>query len=136
MLWIKTILNKVLSTAKLPKKQKEFGYLVLVVFLIALGLSFYKHGFVSNANQIYLTISLGLILFITFTIRCILLPFLILWLLFGELLGIITSFVIMSVVYFILFSPIAIVLRLFRKEKVYKPEWKIVSRKIDYKKLS
>jgi len=134
MHWIKTIFIKVLSTAKLPKKQKEFGYLLSLVILIALGLSFYKNGLVSN--QIYLVITLVVILFITFTIKRILLPFLLLWLLFGELLGIITSFLIMSFVYFVLFSPIAIVLRFIKKEKVYKPEWKTVSRKIDYKKLS
>jgi len=136
MHWIKTIFNKVLNTAKLPKKQKEFGYLVLVVLLIALGLSFYKHGFIFNAVQVYLAIGLGIILFITFTVKRILIPFLLLWLLFGELLGVITSFLIMALVYFILFSPIAIVLKVFKKEKVYIPEWKTVSRKIDYKKLS
>lgn len=137
MSWIKTILIKVLSIAKLPKKQKEFGCLLLVVLIIMLGLSFYKHGFVFINNQKYLLITFAIILITTLTlIKRILIPFLFLWLLIGECLGVITSFLVMVIVYFMLFSPIVIILRLLKKEKLYKPEWKSVSRKIDYKKLS
>tara|TARA_R110002049_G_scaffold309292_2_gene520345 strand:+ start:5886 stop:6296 length:411 start_codon:yes stop_codon:yes gene_type:complete len=136
MNWIKTILEKVLETSRLPKKQKEFGYLLSIVFFITLGLSIYKNGFLLNPVQIFIIVGLILILLITFTVESILLPFLILWLLIGEFLGFITSFLIMAVVYFMLFSPISLILKLFRKEKTYKAEWKMVTRKIDYKKLS
>ncbi|WP_299887558.1 SxtJ family membrane protein [uncultured Lacinutrix sp.] len=136
MNWIKSILEKVLQSSRQPKKQKEFGYLLLVVLVIVFGVSIYKNGIVLNQSQIIIITAFFLILFITFTIRRILLPFLIIWLLIGELLGVISSFLIMGAVYFVLFSPISLILRLSRKDKPYKPEWKTVTRKIDYKKLS
>ncbi|WP_044400374.1 hypothetical protein [Lacinutrix sp. Hel_I_90] len=136
MSWIKTTLIKTLITSRFSNKQKEFGYLLSTVLFIALGLSIYKNGFLLNQTQIFITSGLVLILLFTFTIRRIFLPFLFLWLLIGEFLGIITSFLVMAVVYFMLFSPIALMIRCFRREKTYQAEWKMVTRKIDYKKLS
>ena len=136
MSWIKTSLSKVIETSKSPKKQKEFGYLSAVIIFIILGISMYKNGFLLNQSQIFIGSSLLFILLITFTVKRVFLPFLIVWLVLGELLGLVTSFFIMGIVYFILFSPISLIVRLFRKEKAYKAEWVLVDREIDYKKLS
>ncbi|MDO6596432.1 SxtJ family membrane protein [Oceanihabitans sp. 2_MG-2023] len=136
MNWIKTTLSKIIETSKSPKKQKEFGYLSAFVIFIILGISIYKNGLVLNQSQIFIGSSLLLILLITFTLKRIFLPFLTLWLLVGELLGFVTSYFIMGIVYFTLFSPISLLLRLFKKEKTYKAAWVLVDRKIDYKKLS
>ncbi|WAC03800.1 SxtJ family membrane protein [Lacinutrix neustonica] len=136
MNWIKTPLSKVLTMSKLPKKQRDFGYLLSVVLICVLGVSIYKNGFLLNQSQIFMAVGLLLVLLITFTVKRILLPFLIVWLLIGEVLGAVTSFLIMGVVYFVVFSPISLILRSSRREPSYQPEWKTVTREIDYKKLS
>ena len=103
MNWIKTTLSKVIEASKSPKKQKEFGYLSAVIIFIILGISIYKNGLLLNQSQVFIGISLLLVLLVTFALKRVFLPFLTLWLLVGELLGFVTSYIIMGVVYFILF---------------------------------
>tara|TARA_R110002012_G_scaffold208631_6_gene378779 strand:- start:1481 stop:1891 length:411 start_codon:yes stop_codon:yes gene_type:complete len=136
MNWIKTTYSKLYKTSILKKKQKDFGFLVLVVSTLMFAYNLYKNGLVLDTEVYTLILLFSLVLIITFVYRKLFVPFLFLWLLIGEILGAITSTVIIAIIYFLLFSPIVLILRLFRKEGVYKPEWKTVSRVIDYTKLS
>jgi hypothetical protein len=135
MKWINSIYSKILQSSASSKKQKDFGYLLLVVTGVLYAHSIFKNGF--NLNDTYYFLATFLvILIITFVYRKIFTPLLFLWLLIGEIMGGITSVLIMGVIYFLIFSPIVLILKLFRKEKIYQPEWKTVSRTIDYSKLS
>ena len=136
MSWINTTYTKLLETSQSFKKQKEFGYLVLIVLALIFGYSCYKNGFSFSPKTNGLIITFVLTLTVTFTFRKLFLPILFVWLLIGEILGAITSTLIMGIVYFFLFSPIVLVLKIFRKEKPYKSEWKSVTRVINYTKLS
>ncbi|MDN3664274.1 SxtJ family membrane protein [Algibacter miyuki] len=135
MNWIKLTYSKVLNMSSTPKKQKEFGYLVLVVLLIALAMSFYKNDFSVNLVQAYCGLAMVITVVIMFFAKFIFKPFLVIWLLIGEVLGAVMSVLVMGVVYFLLFSPIAILMRIFNKKPNYKAEWKTVNRVIDYTKL-
>jgi hypothetical protein len=133
---INTIYKKLLETSQSSKKQKEFGYLVLIVLALIFGYDCYKNGFSFNPKINGLIITFVVVLIITFVVRTLFFPILFIWLFIGEVLGAITSTIIMGIVYFLLFSPIVLLLKIFRKEKPYKPEWKTVTRAVDYTKLS
>lgn len=136
MNWINKSYHKLLETSQNPKKQKDFGYLILVIIALIISYNFYKTGFNFNIKINSLLSTFVVILILTITFKKVFLPILFVWLLLGEILGAITSTVIMGVVYFLLFSPIVLSLKLFRKEKPYKHGWKTVKRVIIYSKLS
>lgn len=136
MKWIKTTYLKIYKTSLLSKKQKDFGILALVVLALGFIYNMYKNGLVLDTKSYTLILSFCLVVIITFVFRKLFIPFLFLWLVIGEILGIITSTIIMAIIYFLIFSPIVLIIKLFTKEDVYKPQWKTVHRVIDYTKLS
>lgn len=136
MSWINTTFSKLLETSQSSKKQKQFGYLLLVVVFLFVAFDCYNNGFDFSAKIKSLMITFVCILLVTFVFKKVFQPFLFVWLLIGEILGAITSTVIMGVVYFLVFSPIVLFLKLIKKEATYKSEWKTVSKINDYTKLS
>lgn len=136
MSWINTTFSKLLETSQSSKKQKQFGYLLLVVVSLFFAFDCYNNGFDFSAKTKSLMITFVLILLVTFVFKKAFQPFLLVWLLIGEILGAITSTIIMGFVYFGIFSPIVLCLKLFRKENIYQSEWKTVNKPIDYTKLS
>ena len=96
-----------------PKStNKSFGLLFFVVFLI-LGLWPLKNG----ENLSYFFILISLIFFILGIINSSLLtPLNRLWVKFGEILGLIIAPIVMAIVYFIILTPISLIVRLFGKD--------------------
>ena len=96
-----------------PKStNKSFGLLFFVVFLI-LGLWPLKNG--ENLNYFFILISL--IFFILGIINSSLLtPLNRLWVKFGEILGLIIAPIVMAIVYFIILTPVSLIVRLFGKD--------------------
>ena len=91
---------------------KSFGILFFIVFL---GLGLWP---ITNANNpnIYLIIISVIFLILGLLNSKILSPFNSAWIRFGELLGKIIAPVVMAIIYFVILTPISIMVRLFGKD--------------------
>ena len=94
------------------KKDKQFGYLFFIVFLI---LSLWPlHNF-NEINFVYLIISF-LFLLLALVYPKILSPLNNKWIKLGELLGKIIAPIIMGLIYFFILTPISLIMKLFGKD--------------------
>ena len=105
---------KIKSNIELPSNHK-FGYFFTFIFLIA-SIYFY---FIEN-NMAFLVLGTCSIIFFLVTIfkAEILRPLNKLWMDFGLVLGMIVSPIIMGMVFFVIFTPIAILIRLFGRDEL------------------
>ena len=102
------------SEIKLPSNRK-FGLFFTAIFLLA---SFYSY-YVGSEIMVYLFSTIcGIFLIITIINADILLPLNKLWMKFGILLGMIVNPIIMGIIFFGIFTPIAIVMRLFGRDEL------------------
>ena len=102
------------NQVKLPSNRK-FGFFFTAVFLIA---SFYSYYI--NSELIFYTLSTigGIFLIVTIINADTLLPLNKLWMKFGILLGMIISPIIMGIIFFGIFTPIAILMRLSGRDEL------------------
>ena len=102
------------NQVKLPSNRK-FGFFFTAVFLIA---SFYSYYI--NSELIFYTLSTigGIFLIVTIINADTLLPLNKLWMKFGILLGMIISPIIMGIIFFGIFTPIAILMRLTGRDEL------------------
>ena len=104
----------ILKEIKLPS-DKKFGIFFAVVFFCFAFFSFY-HFF------IWLSLLFGLIgisfLILAFYRAKLLNPFNVLWMRFGLLLGMIISPIVLAILFYVLFSPIAILTRMFGRDEL------------------
>ena len=91
---------------------KSFGLLFFIVFLI-LGLWPLKNG--ENFNYYFILISL-IFLILGIINSSLLTPLNRLWVKFGEILGLIIAPIVMAIVYFIILTPVSLIVRLFGKD--------------------
>ena len=103
-----------LSDIELPSN-KKFGFFLSVVFLIASLYFWYLGNFVITYIFLFITIA-----FFTITIikASILLPINKLWMRFGLMLGMIVSPIILGIIFFGMFTPIALFLRLIGRDEL------------------
>ena len=97
---------------KVQNSNKSFGLLFFVVFLI-IGLWPLKNG--DNLNAYFITIS-GIFLTLGLINSKLLSPLNKIWIKLGEVLGIIIAPVVMFLVYFIVLTPVSLIVRLFGKD--------------------
>ena len=102
------------SEIKLPSNRK-FGLFFAAIFLIA---SFYSYYIGSEIMVYILGTICGIFLIITIVNADVLLPLNKLWMKFGILLGMIVNPIIMGIIFFGIFTPIAIVMRLFGRDEL------------------
>ena len=102
------------SEVEIPSNRK-FGFFFTAVFLIA---AFYSY-YINNIGWLY-TLGAISIAFVVVTIikADVLLPLNKLWMKFGLLLGMIISPIVMGVIFFGIFTPIAILMRLFGRDEL------------------
>ena len=91
---------------------RSFGILFFVFFLI-LGIWPLKNG--ENFNQYFIFISLIFLLLGLINSK-LLNPLNKIWIKFGEILGIFIAPIIMSIVYFIILTPVSFIVRIFGKD--------------------
>ena len=113
-----------LSKVKLPSNHK-FGFFFSIIFLLA---SFYSH-YIDSEIMVYIFSALfGIFLVVTIINAKVLLPLNKLWMKFGILIGMIVSPIVLGIIFFGIFTPIAILMRLagrdelhlrFKKKKTY-----------------
>lgn len=102
------------SEVKLPSNQK-FGFFFAAIFLLASSYLYY----VGSEVMVYILVAIcGVFLIVTIINADALLPLNKLWMKFGILLGKIVSPIIMGIIFFGIFTPIAILMRLFRRDEL------------------
>jgi hypothetical protein len=99
---------------KLPSNHK-FGFFFSAIFLLA---SLYSYYIDTEIIAYVLGALCGTFLVITIINAKILLPLNKLWMKFGVLLGMIVSPIIMGIIYFVIFTPIAIIMRLSGRDEL------------------
>ena len=102
------------SAIKLPSN-KKFGYFFSAIFLIVATYFLY-----SASNTVgYLLVILALLCFVTTLINAdVLLPLNKLWMRFGLLLGKIISPIVLGIIFFGLFTPYSIVMRIVGRDEL------------------
>ena len=103
-----------LSVIELPSN-KKFGFTFTFIFAVA---SAYFYGATSDSWAYTFGVASLLFLIITAVKAKILLPLNKLWMRFGLLLGMIVSPIILGVIFFGLFSPIAFVMRINGRDEL------------------
>jgi hypothetical protein len=97
-----------------PHSERSFGLTFSVVFLLIAAFSYYKHGYSIVFGGLLL--SSGAFLVAALAVPSILHRLNILWFRFGLLLHMITSPIILGVLFFLVVTPIGSAMRLFGKD--------------------
>ena len=97
---------------KSQSSNRSFGILFFIVFLI-LSLWPLKNG---NNLNLYFLITSGVFLILGAINSKLLTPLNKTWIKFGEILGLIIAPIVMSLVYFIILTPVSLIVRLFGKD--------------------
>ena len=97
---------------KSQSSNRSFGILFFVVFLI-LSLWPLKNG---NNLNLYFLITSGVFLILGAINSKLLTPLNKTWIKFGEILGLIIAPIVMSLVYFVILTPVSLIVRLFGKD--------------------
>jgi hypothetical protein len=136
MSWIKDAIAESKQHSLKRSKQKQFGMLLLALLLGALAFAIWKNGLVFNEKQWILAACTIPVLAITLFYSKIFYPVLLVWLFIGNILGVISSFIILVLIYFSIITPIALILRLTKNERTKKIGWIAKKNILDYRKLS
>lgn len=134
MNWIKVKIEHAKKISLELRKQKQFGFLVSIFVLLILVKTFYKNGFLLDGKQLILISVLVLCVSITIVKSELLKIILFFWMLLGQVLGGITSSIVLVITYYIFLTPIVIFVKLFEKKNKIKG-WINKQNKIDYTKL-
>ena len=97
---------------KSQSSNRSFGLLFFIVFLI-IGLWPLKNG--ESFNYYFIIISL-IFLILGIINSPLLTPLNKLWVKFGEILGLVIAPIVMAIVYFIILTPISLIVRIFGKD--------------------
>ena len=103
------------SELELPTN-KKFGFFFTAIFLIAT-----TYFYINNASSsVVSTLSVVSLSFLVATLvnPDLLLPLNRLWMRFGQLLGMIISPIVMGIIFFGLFTPMSLTMRLFRRDEL------------------
>ena len=103
-----------LSKAYMPSN-KKFGYFFSFIFFVLSCYFFLKNG--NNLRNIFFIISFSFLL-ITFFSPDLLTPLNKLWMSFGLILGKIVNPIVLGVVFFGLFTPYSIIMRIFGRDEL------------------
>jgi hypothetical protein len=102
------------SEIELPSN-RNFGFFFTCIFLVATAYSYYS----LNVTWVYVFFSISMIFFILTVVRSdVLLPLNKLWMKCGLLLGIIVSPIVLGLIFFGVFTPLAILIRLSGRDEL------------------
>jgi len=91
---------------------RNFGFIIGIVLLIVSGILFWKE---KEAFQVFLAISV-ILFFTAFTLTSVLKPFYWIWMIFAIILGWFMTRLILSLLFYFLFTSIGLIFRLFGKQ--------------------
>jgi len=116
-----------LSEIKLPSNRK-FGFFFTIVFFLV-GIYLFAKGIIDYS---YIVFAISAIFFLVTLINAdLLLPFNKFWMMLGVFLGKIISPIVIGIIFFGLFTPISLLMKLFRRDELRlklkpgKTHWKI-----------
>lgn len=102
------------SEVKLPSNRK-FGFFFTLIFFFIGVYFFFKESTIIS----YLSIIISIIFFIVTIIKAkLLLPLNKLWMRFGFVLGMIVNPIVLGIIFFLIFTPISLMMRLFRRDEL------------------
>ncbi|WP_394801778.1 SxtJ family membrane protein [Tenacibaculum ovolyticum] len=129
---IKNTLKSVIENTSQRNKQRQFGWLLMVICFVILFFSLKKEGFYFDVLQKKISIAISIIALITLLVPKLFYPFLFIWLLLGDFLGLISSFILLSIIYYLFLTPIVFFGRLKHK---CKAGWITKEESSNYEKL-
>ena len=116
------------ETAKLPSN-RSFGLLFTVVFLIVAAYTWFK-GFSQSWVQVWLVLAAVFLAF-ALLFPAVLSPLNKLWFRFGLLLGKVVSPVVLGILFFVVITPVAILMRIFGRDALLMKKRNVDSYWID-----
>ena len=102
------------SEIKLPSNRK-FGFFFTIIFLIISAYFFFNESYKSG----YFFLLISIIFFIITILKAeLLLPLNKLWMRFGFTLGLIINPIVLGIIFFLIFTPIGLIMRLFKRDEL------------------
>ncbi len=102
------------SEIKLPSNRK-FGFFFTIIFLIISSYFFFNESYKSG----YFFLLISIIFFIITILKAeLLLPLNKLWMRFGFTLGLIINPIVLGIIFFLIFTPIGLIMRLFKRDEL------------------
>ena len=113
------MLEEIKAIKRTEKEFRKFGLTVAIVLLLTGGLLFWKEN---PAHQYFLII--GVILISTgFLVPIILKPLYLVWMTVATIIGWVMARVILTILYYLMFTPIGFISRLFGKQHLLELKW-------------
>lgn len=104
-----------LQKEKTARELRDFGFVMAIACLVFAGIGVYKRAAVTNMVAFLLFAALSFIVFSLLNPQA-LRPLEKRWMQFAEKLSVVMTFVIMSLTFFLMVTPIGILSRIFRKD--------------------
>jgi phosphatidylserine synthase len=135
MKMINEFVKEIQLLSKQQNKQKQFGWLLIGIWLVVFYLKLKQNNFDYQLVEKWFYGFPIVLIIITSLVTRLLQPILFVWFLIGKILGLITSFIILFVSYYVILLPIVFISNIFTKKEEPKVEWLSKTSSIDYKKL-
>ncbi|MDP5001602.1 MAG: hypothetical protein NWQ15_06855 [Flavobacterium sp.] len=132
---INEFVKEIQLLSKQQNKQKQFGWLLIGIWLVVFYLKLKQNNFDYQLIEKWFYGFPIVLIIITCLVTRLLQPILFVWFLIGKILGLITSFIILFVSYYVVLLPIVFISNIFTKKEEPKVEWLSKTSSIDYKKL-
>lgn len=132
---INEFVKEIQLLSKQQNKQKQFGWLLIGIWLVVFYLKLKQNNFDYQLIEKWFYGFPIVLIIITSLVTRLLQPILFVWFLTGKILGLITSFIILFVSYYVVLLPIVFISNIFTKKEEPKVEWLSKTSSIDYKKL-
>jgi phosphatidylserine synthase len=132
---INEFVKEIQLLSKQQNKQKQFGWLLIGIWLVVFYLKLKQNNFDYQLIEKWFYGFPIVLIIITSLVTRLLQPILFVWFLIGKILGLITSFIILFVSYYVILLPIVFISNIFTKKEEPKVEWLSKTSSIDYKKL-
>ncbi|MDP5026850.1 MAG: hypothetical protein NWQ14_01400 [Flavobacterium sp.] len=132
---INEFVKEIQLLSKQQNKQKQFGWLLIGIWLVVFYLKLKQNNFDYQLIEKWFYGFPIVLIIITSLVTRLLQPILFVWFLTGKILGLITSFIILFVSYYVILLPIVFISNIFTKKEEPKVEWLSKTSSIDYKKL-
>lgn len=132
---INEFVKEIQLLSKQQNKQKQFGWLLIGIWLVVFYLKLKQNNFDYQLIEKWFYGFPIVLIIITCLVTRLLQPILFVWFLIGKILGLITSFIILFVSYYVILLPIVFISNIFTKKEEPKVEWLSKTSSIDYKKL-
>lgn len=132
---INEFVKEIQLLSKQQNKQKQFGWLLIGIWLVVFYLKLKQNNFDYQLIEKWFYGFPIVLIIITSLVTRLLQPILFVWFLIGKILGLITSFIVLFLSYYVILLPIVFISNIFTKKEEPKVEWLSKTSSIDYKKL-